>query len=550
MKGGRIGSKILLGVVLLWTLVPLLWMLMSSLKPQEDRDLDHAAGRLHADARALHRRCSAAATTSAPTPSTRSSPPASRRSSRSASARSPATAWRAASFRGKDHLAFWIISTRMAPIAAVVLPLFVIFRGTRPARHDFGADRGLPVFNLPFAIWIMNAFFADLPPSLEEAALVDGASRWTAFRKIAVPLVLPGIATTAILCLVFSWNDYAFASTFSGPDSQTLPIAASQLVTQTEIDWGQLTAIGTIVVAPMIVVGLVVRKLARDRADPRRGDRRVKAAVLHAPGEIRIEERERPSPGRARCSSRSPRSACAAPTSTTTSTAASGRSSSRRRWCSATSRPGAWSSSARASTKHAVGDRVTLEPGVPVRALPRVPRRPLQPLPRRRLLRHAADRRRVRGVRADPRGLRVRAPRRAVRRGGRADGAAVGRRVGVPEGGRQRGRPRARHRRRADRPARDAVRAGVRRHRGHGLRRQPAPARARRAAPARRATVDARRDARRRLRRADRVLRPPRRADRRHQGAAPGRHRGARRHGPGRGGHAAARASSRAARSG
>jgi ABC-type glycerol-3-phosphate transport system permease component len=75
-----------------------------------------------------------------------------------------------------------------------------------------------------------------------------------------IPLVLPGIATTAILCLVFSWNDYAFAVTFSGPDSQTLPIAASQLVTQTSIDWGQLTAIGTIVVAPMILVGLIVRK--------------------------------------------------------------------------------------------------------------------------------------------------------------------------------------------------------------------------------------------------------------------------------------------------
>jgi len=163
-------------------------------------------------------------------------------------------------FRGKDHVAFWIISTRMAPIAAAVLPLFVIFRAT----HLLGSTLGLVVaylsFNLPFAIWIMNAFFADLPPSLEEAAMVDGASRWTAFRRIAVPLVLPGIATTAILCLVFSWNDYAFAATFSGPDSQTLPIAASQLVTQTEVDWGQLTAIGTLVVAPMILVGLAVRK--------------------------------------------------------------------------------------------------------------------------------------------------------------------------------------------------------------------------------------------------------------------------------------------------
>ncbi len=106
----------------------------------------------------------------------------------------------------------------------------------------------------------MSAFFSQLPPVLEEAALVDGATRWQAFRRIALPLVGPGLATAAILCLVFSWNDYAFASTFAGPSSQTLPIAASQLVTQTSVDWGQLTAIGTLVVAPMVVVGLIVRR--------------------------------------------------------------------------------------------------------------------------------------------------------------------------------------------------------------------------------------------------------------------------------------------------
>jgi multiple sugar transport system permease protein len=163
-------------------------------------------------------------------------------------------------FRGKDHVAFWIISQRMAPIAAVILPLFVIFRFTGLLGSTWGLIVAYLTFNLPFAIWIMNAFFAELPKSLEEAAMVDGASRWTSFRRIALPLALPGVATTAILCLVFSWNDYAFAVTFSGPESQTLPIAASQLVTQTAIDWGQLTAIGTIVVAPMILVGLIVRK--------------------------------------------------------------------------------------------------------------------------------------------------------------------------------------------------------------------------------------------------------------------------------------------------
>ncbi|MEA2132715.1 MAG: multiple sugar transport system permease protein [Solirubrobacteraceae bacterium] len=259
MKGGRIGNRVLIAVVMLWTLVPLLWMLLSSLKPTSDLasttpklaftpTLEHYqalfSGGNHVGGYIVNSLVAAGVSTLI------------------AVGLGTVAGYGLArsSFRGKDHVAFWIISTRMAPIAAAVLPLFVIFRAT----HLLGTTTGLVVaylsFNLPFAIWLMNAFFADLPPALEEAAMIDGATRWTAFRRIALPLVLPGVATTAILCLVFSWNDYAFASTFSGPDSQTLPIAASQLVTQTNIDWGQLTAIGTIVVAPMIVVGLVVRR--------------------------------------------------------------------------------------------------------------------------------------------------------------------------------------------------------------------------------------------------------------------------------------------------
>ncbi len=163
-------------------------------------------------------------------------------------------------FRGKDHVSFWIISTRMAPIAAVILPLYAVFRTLDLLNSTTGLIVAYLTFNLPFAIWIMNAFFADLPPALEEAAMVDGATRFGAFWRIALPLTAPGIVTTAILCLVFSWNDYAFAQSFSGPGSQTLPIAASQLITQTCINWGQLMAIGTIVVLPMVVVGLAVRR--------------------------------------------------------------------------------------------------------------------------------------------------------------------------------------------------------------------------------------------------------------------------------------------------
>jgi multiple sugar transport system permease protein len=162
--------------------------------------------------------------------------------------------------RGKKHLAFWIISTRMAPIAAVVVPLFLIFRGIGLIDTIPGLVLAYLTFNLPFAIWLMSAFFAEVPPSLEESALVAGCTRWQAFRMVILPLTKSGLVTTFVLCLVFAWNDYAFAVVFSGPNSQTLPIAASQLVTQTGIDWGQLTAIGTIVVVPMMLAGLAVRR--------------------------------------------------------------------------------------------------------------------------------------------------------------------------------------------------------------------------------------------------------------------------------------------------
>lgn len=161
---------------------------------------------------------------------------------------------------GKRHVSFWIISTRMAPIAAIVLPLFLIFRGLGLIDSIPGLVLAYLTFNLPFAIWLMSAFFAEVPPSLEESALVAGCTRWQAFWTVILPLTKSGLVTTFILCLVFAWNDYAFAVVFSGPHSQTLPIAASQLVTQTGVDWGQLAAIGTIVVVPMMLAGLAVRK--------------------------------------------------------------------------------------------------------------------------------------------------------------------------------------------------------------------------------------------------------------------------------------------------
>lgn len=164
-----------------------------------------------------------------------------------------------ASKRKKD-LSLWIISTRMAPIAAVIVPLFVMFRSAGLVNTVPGLIVAHLVFNLPFAIWLMSAFFQKVPRAIEEAALVDGCSKFRTFYAVSLPVVIPGIVTTAVLCAVFSWNDYAFSSALGGPGSSTLPMAAGALVTQSGIDWGLLSALSIVVAVPMLIAGLAVRR--------------------------------------------------------------------------------------------------------------------------------------------------------------------------------------------------------------------------------------------------------------------------------------------------
>jgi multiple sugar transport system permease protein len=165
--------------------------------------------------------------------------------------------WRS---RHKKDVSFWILSTRMAPIAAVIVPLFVMFRLAGLVNTIPGLILACLTFNLPFAIWLMNAFFHQVPKSIEEAALVDGCSKMRGFWNVALPITRPGLITTAVLCMVFAWNDYAFASSLGGPQTSTLPMAAGALVTQSGIDWGLLCALGIVIALPMLIAGLAVRR--------------------------------------------------------------------------------------------------------------------------------------------------------------------------------------------------------------------------------------------------------------------------------------------------
>ncbi len=162
-------------------------------------------------------------------------------------------------FRGKSDLFFWIISTRMAPVVAVMVPLYWIFRelgliGTLP-----GLILAYTTFNLPFAIWILKGFFDNVPYAIEEAQMVDGATRLQALRSI-LPLVAPGIGAFVVLCILFAWNDYLFAAIIGSGGAKTLPAATRELVQPQNIQWGQIMAAGVVTTLPMMFLGLVIRK--------------------------------------------------------------------------------------------------------------------------------------------------------------------------------------------------------------------------------------------------------------------------------------------------
>jgi multiple sugar transport system permease protein len=162
-------------------------------------------------------------------------------------------------FRGKRDLFFWIISTRMAPVVAVMVPLYAIFRNAELVGTLPGLILAYTTFNLPFAIWILKGFFDNVPYAIEEAQMCDGATRFQAFRSI-LPLVAPGIGAFLVLCVLFAWNDFLFASIIGSGGAKTLPVATRELVQPQNIQWGSIMAAGVITTLPMMLLGLLIRR--------------------------------------------------------------------------------------------------------------------------------------------------------------------------------------------------------------------------------------------------------------------------------------------------
>src|ERR1041385_1375098 len=160
-----------------------------------------------------------------------------------------------------QKLALWILSTRMFPAIVTVVPLFLIMRDVRLVNTRLSLVIVYTAFNLPFVVWMMRGFFAEVPRDLEEAAMVDGDSRLGAFLRVVLPLVAPGLAATAVFCLIVSWNEFLFALVFTQTDdAMTLPVGIAGRVTQYGIKWGAMSAAAVVAIVPILAFALAVQK--------------------------------------------------------------------------------------------------------------------------------------------------------------------------------------------------------------------------------------------------------------------------------------------------
>ena len=162
--------------------------------------------------------------------------------------------------RGKHALSFAILVTRMAPPIAFTIPFFLFYRWIGLLDTVTGLVLIYTSFNLPLVIWMMQPFFETVPPSLEEAALVDGAPTRTVFLKIVLPVVAPGIAATAILCFLYAWNDFFFALILTRTNARTAPVAVVNFMNYEGWEWGKIAAGGSLVMAPVLILSLAVRR--------------------------------------------------------------------------------------------------------------------------------------------------------------------------------------------------------------------------------------------------------------------------------------------------
>jgi multiple sugar transport system permease protein len=163
-------------------------------------------------------------------------------------------------FPGRSVLRVQFLVINMFPVVLLILPLFVLFRELGLLDTYIALIAGHATFTLPFAIWLMTSYMEGIPPELDEAAAIDGATPMQVLRLVLLPLVVPGMVAVGTYLFIASWNEYLFALMLAGRNVRTVTVALQMFIGENEIHWGLLTAGGTLVALPAVLLFLLVQR--------------------------------------------------------------------------------------------------------------------------------------------------------------------------------------------------------------------------------------------------------------------------------------------------
>jgi multiple sugar transport system permease protein len=162
--------------------------------------------------------------------------------------------------RFSEELALGLIIGRMIPPIVFVVPLFLLFNRLGLRNSHLGLILVYTAFNLPFVVWMLRSFFEEVPVDLEQAAMIDGATRLRAFWTVTLPLAAAGLAATAVFVAIAAWSEFLFALILTGPDTGTLPVHLAAFVSDRAIDWGGVASTGVLVILPLVALGMLVQR--------------------------------------------------------------------------------------------------------------------------------------------------------------------------------------------------------------------------------------------------------------------------------------------------
>lgn len=154
----------------------------------------------------------------------------------------------------------WTVTTMLLPAVAVIMPLYVIFSKMGILDSRFVMIVLYTALGIPFMVWMATTYLLDIPPSIRDAAQVDGCTRWQEFWHIVLPIIRGGVLTTSLLVFVVTWNEFLFAVAFTFTDAGTLPVYMNRYMTQQGLFWGKMSAVATIAILPPVIFGFLAQK--------------------------------------------------------------------------------------------------------------------------------------------------------------------------------------------------------------------------------------------------------------------------------------------------